>query len=188
MYTEQAVCGRLIAFSFETEQWLCVCSVCSCSCLRKYTWAVSYLAVVVVLITSFHCWHFSVVLNLGPCLLMQRLEWVTVCVCDEWDWLMQPLVISSHTVYVYLNVLMLWFTGAFMEIIFPSYVFLLLPAHCFSTFCLSRLTTSIRWECQALKQQGNSEGRNRDNTQISTLLSIKRQLPLPEAEAKVEVP
>ena len=43
--------------------------------------SVSDLAVVVVLITMFHCWHFSVVLNLGPCLLMQRVEWKSVCVC-----------------------------------------------------------------------------------------------------------
>lgn len=45
--------------------------------------AVSY-SVVVVLITSFHCEHISVVLNLGSCLLIQRVELckcASVCTC-----------------------------------------------------------------------------------------------------------
>ncbi len=35
MYTEQAACGRLTALSFEVEQWLCVCNVCSLFLFKK---------------------------------------------------------------------------------------------------------------------------------------------------------
>lgn len=82
---------------------------------------------VVVLKTRFHCEHISALLNLGSCLLIQRVG-LSKCVCVRACALMcvciinytdqRPTrVIPACIICVYLTKLMLWFTGTFVDII-----------------------------------------------------------------------
>lgn len=153
-----------IALSFEAEQWLCIRDVGSVVLVRQtaradipaahthalihkihtlaqfFRQALSY-SVVVVLITSFHCEHISALLNLGSCLLIQRVGQckcvsarVYVCVCIINYTHQRPTrVIPGRIICVYLTKLMLWFTGTFVDII---------PLACFSPSLLS-FSTSV---------------------------------------------
>lgn len=155
-----------IALSVEAEQWLCIHDVGSIVLVRQtaradipaahthalthkihtlaqfFRQALSY-SVVVVLITSFHCEHISALLNLGSCLLIQRVGlckcvsarvYICVCVCIINYTHQRPTrVIPGRIICVYLTKLMLWFTRTFVDII---------PLACFSPSLLS-FSTSV---------------------------------------------
>ena len=152
-YTEQAVCGRVIALSFEAEQWLRVCRVCSLflseNCARPHTHTHTHSWKTFETISKWlgggGCSHNNVSLlaffcgsKSGSMFVdaeggMEECVCVCGCVCAR-ALVMNgthhrpALVIPSHAVCIYLNKLNFWFTGTFMDIV---------PCTCFSSTLLT---------------------------------------------------